>query len=89
MNTLYDVIKKSRLTEKGNKLQETQNTVVFTVAGTANKIQIKAAVEKLFKARPADDGGGDGGDNGARQIRCACRCRCGRFWPCHACRHGA
>lgn len=53
MNTLYDVIKKSRLTEKGNKLQETQNTVVFTVAGTANKIQIKAAVEKLFKVKVA------------------------------------
>ena len=53
MNTLYDVIKKSRLTEKNNKLQETQNTVVFTVAGTANKIQIKAAVEKLFKVKVA------------------------------------
>ena len=45
--------KKSCLTEKGNKLQETQNTVVFTVAGTANKIQIKAAVEKLFKVKVA------------------------------------
>ena len=58
MNTLYDVIKKSRLTEKGNKLQETQNTVVFTVAGTANKIQIKAAVEKLFKVKVAKVAGG-------------------------------
>ncbi len=51
MNTVYDIIKRSRLTEKSNKLQEKQNTVVFTVASDANKIQIKEAVEKLFKVK--------------------------------------
>ncbi|NQS72103.1 MAG: 50S ribosomal protein L23 [Desulfobulbaceae bacterium] len=53
MNTVYDIIKKPRLTEKSNLLQETQNTVVFSVASTANKIQIKEAVEQLFKVKVA------------------------------------
>jgi large subunit ribosomal protein L23 len=36
------------LTEKSNRLRE-QNKVIFEVAPTANKIQIKDAVQKLFK----------------------------------------
>ena len=38
------------LTEKSNRLRE-QNQVVFEVARDANKIQIKDAVEKLFKVK--------------------------------------
>ncbi len=53
MNTVYDVIKRPRLTEKSNLLQESQNTVVLSVASTANKIQIKEAVEKLFNVKVA------------------------------------
>ncbi len=53
MNTMYDIIKRPRLTEKSNIMQETQNTVVFSVASTANKIQIKEAVEKLFNVKVA------------------------------------
>lgn len=53
MNTVYDVIKRPRLTEKSNLLQEAQNTVVLSVASTANKIQIKEAVEKLFNVKVA------------------------------------
>ncbi len=53
MNTVYDIIKRPRLTEKSNRLQETQNTVVLSVASTANKIQIKEAVEKLFNVKVA------------------------------------
>jgi large subunit ribosomal protein L23 len=41
------------LTEKSNRLRE-QNQVVFEVARTANKIQIKDAVEKLFKVKVTD-----------------------------------
>ena len=37
------------LTEKASKLREEQNQVVFEVARDANKIQIKSAVETLFK----------------------------------------
>lgn len=53
MNTVYDIIKRPRLTEKSNLLQETQNTVVLSVASDANKIQIKEAVEKLFNVKVA------------------------------------
>lgn len=53
MNTIYDVIKRPRLTEKSARLQEQGNTVVFSVATDANKIQIKEAVEKLFSVKVA------------------------------------
>jgi large subunit ribosomal protein L23 len=36
------------LTEKSNRLRE-ENKVIFEVAPAANKIQIKDAVQKLFK----------------------------------------
>ena len=38
------------LTEKSNLLRA-QNTVIFEVARTANKIQIRQAVEKLFNVK--------------------------------------
>jgi large subunit ribosomal protein L23 len=41
------------LTEKSNRLRE-QNQVVFEVARDANKIQIRDAVEKLFKVKVTD-----------------------------------
>jgi large subunit ribosomal protein L23 len=37
------------LTEKVSRLREDQNQVVFEVARNANKIQIKNAIESLFK----------------------------------------
>ena len=39
------------LTEKANLLREKNNQVVFEVARTANKIQIKDAVQKLFNVQ--------------------------------------
>ena len=51
--TIFDVIKRPRLTEKSARLQEERNTVVFSVATDANKIQIKEAVEKLFNVKVA------------------------------------
>jgi len=36
------------LTEKSNRLRE-KNKVIFEVAPTANKIQIKDAIQRLFK----------------------------------------
>src|SRR5215475_5675294 len=41
------------LTEKANLLRE-QNKVVFEVARTANKIQIRDAVQKLFNVHVTD-----------------------------------
>jgi large subunit ribosomal protein L23 len=37
------------LTEKGNRLRADENQYLFEVAGTANKIQIRNAVEALWK----------------------------------------
>ena len=39
------------LTEKANLLKETANQVVFEVARTANKVEIKDAVQKLFNVK--------------------------------------
>lgn len=37
------------LTEKASRLREEQNKVIFEVAPRANKIQIKNAIQELFK----------------------------------------
>lgn len=47
---LYDIIKSPVITEKATLLSE-QNKVVFKVAATATKPQIKEAVEKLFDVK--------------------------------------
>lgn len=45
----YDVIKTARLTEKGTLLSEKFNRYILVVDRRANKIQIRKAVEELFK----------------------------------------
>jgi large subunit ribosomal protein L23 len=42
------------LTEKANLLREKNNQVVFEVARNANKVEIKAAVQKLFNVKVMD-----------------------------------
>jgi len=49
MRDYYSVLKKPLVTEKSNLLKEELNQVVFEVDKKANKIDIKKAVEKLFK----------------------------------------
>jgi len=51
MNEPFDIIKTVRLTEKGTMLSETENKYVFQVDTKATKIQIKQAVEYLFKKK--------------------------------------
>ena len=46
----YDVIRSPVITEKATYASE-QNKVVFKVADTATKPQIKAAIEKLFDVK--------------------------------------
>ena len=46
---IYDVIKKPLITEKTTTEKDARNIVVFVVDRDANKIEIKASVEKLFK----------------------------------------
>jgi large subunit ribosomal protein L23 len=53
MNT-YEVIRRPLMTEKGVTKKETERTLCFEVHADANKIQIRAAVEKLFKVKVED-----------------------------------
>jgi large subunit ribosomal protein L23 len=47
----YDVVVRPIITEKSSLLKETANQYVFEVQRDANKIEIKKAVEKLFKVK--------------------------------------
>ena len=49
MKSIYDVIKKPVITEKSNFQKSELNQLTFCVDKRANKIEIKEAVEKLFK----------------------------------------
>ena len=49
-NRHYDIVLAPHITEKTTLLAE-QNAVVFKVAGTASKPEIKAAVEALFNVK--------------------------------------
>lgn len=51
MKGLYDIILTPLFTEKGAKLKETDNKVLLKVAKGANKIEIKKAVEEIFKVK--------------------------------------
>ena len=46
-----DLIKAVLLTAKGTRLSEEENKYLFRVSMTANKIEIKRAVEELFSVR--------------------------------------
>ncbi len=50
----HQVIRRPIITEKGLAVKETQRTVVFEVAASANKTQIKEAVQQLFKVKVQD-----------------------------------
>ena len=52
--TVYQIIRRPIITEKGLGVKETQHTVVFEVAVAATKTQIKEAVQKIFKVKVAD-----------------------------------
>jgi large subunit ribosomal protein L23 len=51
MENLYSVIRRPLITEKGLAIKETQGTLVFEVAPTATKTEVKHAVESLFKVK--------------------------------------
>jgi large subunit ribosomal protein L23 len=51
MKNTYDVLVGPLLTEKGTLIKETENKVLFRVALDANKIEIKKAVEDIFKVK--------------------------------------
>jgi large subunit ribosomal protein L23 len=49
MHEPYDIIQTVRLTEKATRLADGLNKYVFRVSPRANKMQIKTAIQKLFK----------------------------------------
>lgn len=51
MKDIYTILKGPCLTEKASLQQEMNNKVVFEVHPTANKIEIKQAVEKMFNVK--------------------------------------
>ena len=53
MPTLYTVIRRPIITEKGLGVKETEGTLVFDVAPNASKTEVKQAVEALFKVNVA------------------------------------
>ena len=51
MKNLYTIVKKPLFTEKGSKLKETENKVLIEVSRDANKIDIKRAIEEIFRVK--------------------------------------
>ncbi len=49
MKVPHQAVLKPLLTEKGTRLKEEGNQYLFQVAKTANKVEIKHAIEQLFK----------------------------------------
>jgi large subunit ribosomal protein L23 len=54
MKNIYDVIVRPIVTEKAVNKKDAEQTLCFEVSAMANKTEIKAAVQKLFKVKVAD-----------------------------------
>ena len=48
---VYDIVRRPVVTEKGVTKKDEERTLCFEVARDANKVQIKSAVEALFKVK--------------------------------------
>jgi large subunit ribosomal protein L23 len=51
MKNIYTIIKKPLFTEKGSNLKESQNKILVEVSRDANKVDIKRAIEEIFKVK--------------------------------------
>ncbi len=51
---LYDIVRAPRITEKGTRLKEQSNVLTFEVRADANKVQVRKAIEGIFKVKVAD-----------------------------------
>lgn len=54
MKNPSEVIKSQIISEKGTYLAETANQYLFRVAPTANKAEVKAAIEQLYQVKVLD-----------------------------------
>ena len=51
MKSIYEVVKKPLFTEKGSSLKESENKILIEVGKNANKVEIKEAIEDIFKVK--------------------------------------
>jgi large subunit ribosomal protein L23 len=51
---VQEIIRRPLITEKSTELRDDKNVIAFEVAKSANKIQVKRAVEAQFKVRVAE-----------------------------------
>jgi large subunit ribosomal protein L23 len=51
---VYDVIRRPLITEKGHAKREAEQTLCFEVHPEANKIEIKQAVETVFRVKVSE-----------------------------------
>jgi large subunit ribosomal protein L23 len=54
MTDLYDILRVPRITEKGTRLKEQSNVLTFEVKADANKVQVRKAIEGIFKVKVLD-----------------------------------
>lgn len=50
----YQIIRRPIITEKGLAVKETQHTLVFEVERHATKVEIKEAVQQIFKVKVSE-----------------------------------
>jgi large subunit ribosomal protein L23 len=51
MKEMHQIIKRPLITEKSTRMKETETQIAFVVDPRANKVQIRQAVEKLFRVK--------------------------------------
>src|SRR5512136_1826747 len=50
----YDIIRVPRISEKGTRLKEQSDVLTFEVRTDANKVQVRKAIEGIFKVKVLD-----------------------------------
>jgi large subunit ribosomal protein L23 len=53
-NSLYQIVIRPLVTEKGTHQAQTKNSYAFEVAAGASKAQIKQAIEKIYEVKVLD-----------------------------------
>lgn len=51
MRDMFQIVKKPLFTEKGTEMKESSNKVLVEVHKDANKLEIKNAIEEIFKVK--------------------------------------
>ncbi len=52
--TIHEILRRPLVTEKGVTVKDAQRTLCFEVPQAANKVQVRQAVERLFKVKVED-----------------------------------